>query len=123
MPPTMSGASAEPSVMTCLNRIFQAEMAGIHRYLYFSFMIMGHSRIPIQKWFRAQAAESMDHAVEVGEKITALGGHPKLEPSMVDEPRQHSLDEILELSLRHEIEALELYKELVGLAGNDIALE
>jgi bacterioferritin len=123
MPQSASPASTEPRVMACLDRIFQAEMSGIHRYLQFSFMIMGHSRIPIQKWFRAQAAESMDHAVEIGEKITALGGQPKLEPATVDEPGQHSLDDILEKSLGAEVAALELYKELVRLAGDDIALE
>ena len=32
-----------------LNQIFQAEMSGIIRYLHYSFMIMGHNRIPIQK--------------------------------------------------------------------------
>jgi bacterioferritin len=123
MPQTASPASPESRLMACLNRIFQAEMAGIHRYLQFSFTIMGHSRIPIQKWFREQAAESMNHAVEIGEKITALGGYPKLEPSTVDEPAQHSIDDVLERSLRHEVAALELYKELVRLAGDDIALE
>jgi bacterioferritin len=123
MPQTGPPTPASPSVMACLDRIFQAEMSGIHRYLQFSFMIMGHSRIPIQKWFRAQAAESMDHAVEIGEKITALGGHPKLGASTIDEPVQDSLDAILEKSLAHEVAALQLYKELVRLAGEDIALE
>jgi bacterioferritin len=122
MPPMASSPSFD-RVMACLNKIFQAEMAGIHSYLHFSFMIMGHNRIPIQKWFREQAAESMTHAVEVGEKITALGGYPRLQPSAVDEPSTHALDDILEKSLSHEVEALELYKELARLAGDDIALE
>jgi bacterioferritin len=121
--PQTGAQTADPTVMACLDRIFQAEMSGIHRYLQFSFMIMGHSRIPIQKWFRAQAVESMNHAIEIGEKITALGGHPALGASTTDEPIQHSLDDILERSLRHEMAALDLYKELVRLAGNDIALE
>jgi bacterioferritin len=122
MPPTAPSPNTD-RVMDCLNKIFQAEMAGIHRYLHFSFMIMGHNRIPIQKWFREQATESMTHAVEIGEKITALGGYPKHEPARVDEPTTHALDDILEKSLSHEVEALELYKELARLAGDDIALE
>ena len=69
---------ANPQVMKCLLQIFQNEMAGIMRYLHYSFMIMGHNRIPIQKWFRDQAIESMDHSVLIGEKITSLGGHPPL---------------------------------------------
>lgn len=123
MPQTASPTSADPSVMACLNKIFQAEMAGIHRYLQYSFTIMGHNRIPIQKWFREQAAESMDHAVEIGEKITALGGQPKPAPQTVDELGKVSLNDVLEKSLSHEAAALELYKELARLAGDDIALE
>jgi len=123
MSQTQSPTSADPGVMSCLNKIFQAEMSGIHRYLQLSFTIMGHSRIPIQKWFREQAAESMDHAIAIGEKITALGGHPKLELSTVDEPGTLSLNDSLERSLRHEAAALALYMELARLAGDDIALE
>ncbi len=37
---------------------------------------MGHSRIPIQKWFRDHATESIQQAILVGEKITSLGGDP-----------------------------------------------
>jgi len=120
---TASRSGSEASVIACLNKIYQAEMSGIHRYLQLSFTIMGHNRIPIQKWFREQAAESMTHAVEIGEKITALGGQPKLEPVTVSEPGKHSVNDILEKSLRHERVALQLYKELVRLAGDDIALE
>jgi bacterioferritin len=109
--------------LNCLNKIFQSEMSGIARYLHYSFMIMGHNRIPIQKWFRDQAQEAMDHAVIIGEKITALGGHPPLVLAKVEESDNHNVDIILKESLQFEEEALELYKELVKLAGDDIALE
>lgn len=118
-----SPTQASPAVLECLQQIFQAEMAGIHRYLHYSFMVMGHNRIPIQKWFRDQATESMDHAVTIGEKITALGGHPPLLSHPVEETNQHSIDAILEESLTHELQGLEHYKTLVRLAGDDIALE
>jgi bacterioferritin len=116
------GSSNE--VMDCLAEIFQAEMSGIHRYLHYSFMIMGHNRIPIQKWFRDQADESTAHAVTIGEKITSLGGHPPLVPAFdIKESNKHSVDAILKESLTHEEESLVLYKKLVVLAGDDIALE
>jgi bacterioferritin len=115
--------TANREVVECLNRIFQAEMAGIMRYLHYSFMIMGHNRIPIQKWFRDQANESMGHAVVVGEKITSLGGHPPMVSARIEETNVHSVDAILKESLTFEREGLELYKKLVSLAGDDIALE
>jgi bacterioferritin len=116
-------ALASKEVLNCLNRIFQAEMAGIIRYLHYSFMIMGHNRIPIQKWFRDQATESSQHAITIGEKITSYGGHPPMISAKVEESNQHGVHAILEESLRHEMDSLELYKELVRLSGDDIALE
>jgi len=115
--------SASPEVMECLTQIFQAEMAGIIRYLHYSFMIMGHNRIPIQKWFREQAQESMTHSTTIGEKITSLGGHPPLVSGRVEESNIHSVDQILEESLKFEEETLNLYRKLVKISGEDIALE
>ncbi len=109
--------------LECLNKIFQAEMAGVFRYLHYSFMIMGHNRIPIQKWFRDQANESQAHAIAIGEKITALGGHPAMTSAPILETNRHSVHELLEESMHFELEGLALYKELVKLAGDDIALE
>lgn len=113
----------QKAIMTCLNKLFQSEMAGVMRYMHYSFMIMGHNRIPIQKWFREQAQESMDHATTIGEKITALGGHPPLISGQIEESNIHSVDQILQESLKFEEETLSHYKELVSLSGDDIALE
>ncbi|MDZ4678460.1 MAG: ferritin-like domain-containing protein [Oligoflexia bacterium] len=115
--------STSKEVMKCLQEILQAEMAGIMRYLHYSFMIMGHNRIPIQKWFRDQASESMMHAVAVGEKITSFGGHPPSFSAEMKESNVHSINAMLEESLSFELEGLALYKKLVALAGDDIALE
>lgn len=113
------------NVISLLSEIYQAEMAGISRYLHFSFMIMGHNRIPIQSWFRKNAQESMQHAIEIGEKITSLGGHPPMVSSRVEENHLHTVSQLLEESLKSEEKALELYKRLAGMASElgDIALE
>jgi Bacterioferritin (cytochrome b1) len=113
------------AILTCLNKIYQEEMGGINRYLHYSFMIMGYNRIPIQKWFRDQANESMGHAIVAGEKITSLGGHPTHKVSEVPETKSHQIDDILKESLTFEQRGLELYTELVHLAVEvkDIAIE
>lgn len=110
-------------IIDCLSKIFQAEMAGVVRYLHYSFMIMGHNRIPIQKWFRDQAQEATAHTIEVGELITSYGGHPPMISAKVEESNKHGVDQLLKESLVFEEETLNLYKELVTLAGDDIALE
>ncbi len=110
-------------VMSCLTKIFEAEMSGVIRYLHYSFMIMGHNRIPIQKWFRDRANESQAHAIIIGEKITSLGGHPPSVSANFEETNRHGVHDILTESLSFEVQALNLYKELVKLSHEDIALE
>lgn len=112
-------------ILDTLDAIFQSEMSGVVRYLHYSFMIMGHNRIPIQKWLRDQATESMNHAIVIGEKITALGGHPPVLTAEIKESNVHTVDQILQESLDFETKALEQYKKLVKLAvaADDIALE
>jgi bacterioferritin len=113
------------AILDCLQSLYHAEMEGVMRYLHYSFMIMGHNRIPIQKWFRDQANESMAHALALGEKMTALGGHPSMESVKVEETNNHSINALLTESLHFETVGLGLYKELVKLATDDgdIALE
>lgn len=120
-----SGSSSNKEVIDCLNRIYQAEMSGVSRYLHYSFMIMGHNRIPIQKWFRDNAMEGITHAVLVGEKITSLGGHPTMVVPNVPETNSHAVNDLLKDVLNFEQKTTELYKELVQLAmeREDIALE
>jgi bacterioferritin len=125
--PSKSKSKSEHSehkeALAVLSEIFQAEMSGIIRYLHYSFMIMGHNRIPIQKWFRDRATESSQHAIEIGEKITSLGGHPPVVTASMEETNRHSVHDLLQETLRFEEESLELYKNLVAISGYDIALE
>ena len=77
----MSSRSSELSneqVIATLNEILELELAGVVRYMHYSFMIFGHHRIPITAWLRAQSNEAMAHAAQAGEHITSLGGQPSL---------------------------------------------
>ena len=105
------------AVVASLNRILELELAGVVRYLHYSFMVFGHSRIPISSWLRAQADESRAHAVLVGEHITSIGGHPSLKIGPLLETHKHSINDILTEAHAHESEALEEYRKLLGLVG------
>jgi len=100
-------------VVETLNRILELELAGLVRYLHYSFMIFGHNRIPIVAWLRGQADESQAHAVQAGEHITNLGGHPSLRIGALLETHKHNVDEILREALKHEEEGLEEYRKLL----------
>jgi bacterioferritin len=107
-----------------LNRILELELAGVVRYMHYSFMIFGHNRIPIVAWLREQGTESNAHAVLAGEHITALGGHPSLKIGSLLETHQHDVNEILKEAHEHEKEGLNAYYDLLKLAeGNSVLLE
>lgn len=112
------------AVVAVLNKILEAELAGVVRYTHYSFMVYGFSRIPIVKWLREQADESLLHAQEAGEYVTTLGGHPSLGIGKLLESETHDIATILRESLEHEQSALALYVELLGLVeGRNIMLE
>lgn len=130
MPKTPDAPSAaEPAIdrdaaLTVLNRILELELAGVVRYLHYSFMIFGHNRIPICAWLRQQSSESTAHAVLAGEHVTSLGGHPSLRIGTLLETHKHSVDDILKEAVDHEHEGLAEYRKLLVLAqGRSILLE
>jgi len=111
-------------VVATLNRLLEAELAGVVRYTHYSFLVFGFSRIPIVSWLRAQANESLAHAHLVGEWVTTLGGHPSLAIGPLLETHQHDIGAMLRESLETEGRALDLYRELLGLVeGGSIAIE
>jgi bacterioferritin len=118
------GKTDGEAVVRTLNQILELELAGLVRYLHYSFMIFGHGRIPIVAWLRAQADESQAHATLAGEHITNLGGHPSLKIGALLETHKHNVDEIFSEALEHEWLGLEEYRKLLALvAGKSIMLE
>lgn len=107
-----------------LNRIMEAELAGVVRYTHYALMIFGFNRIPIVSWMKANAAEGLDHAHRAGEMVTLLGGHPSLKIGALLETEKHDMTDILRESLAHESEALNIYYELNDIvAGKSVLLE
>ncbi len=111
-------------VVDQLNKILECELAGVVRYTHYSLMVFGHNRIPIVKWLRDQATESLNHASQAGEHITTLDGHPSLKIGKLIETEKHSLNDILKESLDHEESQLQnLYGLLKMVEGQSVFLE
>jgi bacterioferritin len=98
-----------------LRSLMEFELAGVVRYTHYALMITGPNRIPIVDFFKAQATESLLHAQQVGEILTGLEGHPSLQIAPMEETYQHSVKDILQESLAHEKNALEMYKKLLDI--------
>ena len=45
----------QAAIVAVLNRLLEAELAGVVRYTHYSFLVFGFGRIPIVSWLRAQA--------------------------------------------------------------------
>jgi bacterioferritin len=111
-------------VVAVLNRLLEAELAGVVRYTHYSFLVFGFGRIPIVSWLREQADESLLHAQQVGEWITTLGAYPSLAIGPLLDSHKHDIAAILRESLETEGAALALYRELLEhVAGRSVALE
>jgi bacterioferritin len=117
-------SKSDQHVVAILNRILELELAGVVRYTHYSFMVFGHSRIPIVSWLRGQASESQAHAILAGEHITSMGGHPSLTIGSLLETHQHSINEILDEAYSHEEEGLNEYRKLLeAVRDKSIMLE
>ena len=107
-----------------LNEIMEYELAGVVRYTHYSLMITGPYRLPIVEFLKEQANESLMHAQQAGELLTGLDGHPSQKIAKIEETHKHSIKDILEESLAHEIHALNLYKNLLEIVeGESVYLE
>ncbi len=73
------------AVNPILNEIMKAELAGVVRYTHYSLVITGPTRLPLVDFMKAQAAESLLHAQQVGEILTGLGGHPEQGIARIEE--------------------------------------
>ena len=111
-------------VVAILNRLLEAELAGVVRYTHYSFLVFGFGRIPIVSWLRAQADESLIHAQQVGEWITTLGAYPSLAIGPLLDSHKTASAAMLRQSLDTERQALGLYRELLdAVADASVALE
>ena len=105
-------------VCDILNEIMEYELAGVVRYTHSSMMVSGPYRLPIVTFLKEQASESLLHAQLAGEKIAGLDGHPSQKIARIEETNRHTIKDILEESLQHELHALNLYKKLLTAVEN-----
>ncbi len=120
----MLNESDRAKAIDILNKIMEAELAGVVRYTHYSLMVFGYNRIPIVSWLKGNAEEGLVHAARAGEMVTMLGGHPSLGIGPLLETEKHDIGDILRESLATEREAVEMYYELMRtVEGKSVILE
>ena len=63
-------------IISLLDDVVKYELCGVVKYTHFALMVTGPNRISLDKFFKEQASESLEHAQRAGELLTGLGGHP-----------------------------------------------
>ena len=80
--------------ISLLNNILEYELAGVVKYTHFALMVTGPNRLTLDKFFKGQASESLDHAQQAGELLTGLGGHPSQKIPKIEETNKHSINDL-----------------------------
>jgi bacterioferritin len=120
----MTKSMDEKAVVEILNAILEMEMGGALRYTHYSFIVFGHSRIPIVSWLRDQASQSITHAHEAGDLITTYGGYPSLKVGNPFSSQGKSIDAMLGDILEYEKSGVAIYEKLLSeVEGRHVALE
>ena len=105
---------ANEQLLTALNEVLRMEYGAVIQYAQHHFLVRGHDRILFGNFFDANSKEAHLHALNLGNKIVALGGAPTTKPAPVQEATQ--LHEMLLQDLAMERRALVAYTQAWELA-------
>ena len=72
------------AAVVILNKILEAELAGVVRYTHYSFMVYGFGRIPIVKWLREQADERRASAASEHPPLAGIAFESEIPQKLVD---------------------------------------
>jgi bacterioferritin len=108
------------NVIEELNKALSLELAGNIQYLQHSFLVRGLHREVYKSFFAKRADECQSHAALLGEKISALGGMPTVEPAPIRQAWE--LEEMLQQDLELETDAVNAYNDALAVAEDDVAL-
>lgn len=98
-----------------LNDVLSWELAGIIQNLNHSALITGVRRLEFGSMFKANSSENHDHAEQLAERISALGGVPTVEPAKIRQAT--TLEAMLEASLALEEDAMTAWQAALEASG------
>ena len=115
------------TLIEALNEVQEWELTGVIQYMQHGLLISGLWRLSYRSFFMEMSEEAHGHMQLVGDKITALGGVPSVEPKLVKQAT--NLRQMIEQDIELEVAALVAYQrardaaEALGLAPQVYWLE
>jgi len=108
-------ASAELKEM--LNKAIAREIQVSVQYMWQHVEVVGVKGVAVQGKFKETAIAEMKHAEKIAERLWYLAPTPTTKPSPVEVGK--SLKEFLELDAKAEVEAIEMYRQIVEMAQKE----
>jgi bacterioferritin len=98
-----------------LNKAIAREIQVSIQYMWQHIEVVGVKGIAVQDKFQQTAIAEMKHAEKIAERLWYLGGTPTTKPAPIEVGK--SMKEFLELDAKAEVEAIEMYREIIELAN------
>jgi bacterioferritin len=87
------------------------------QYMWQHVQVVGVKAVAVQDKFKETAIEEMKHAEKIAERLWYLGGTPTTKPTPITVGK--TLKEFLELDTKAEVEAVEMYRQIIQLATKE----
>jgi len=87
------------------------------QYMWQHVQVMGVKAVAVQDKFKETAIDEMKHAEKIAERLWYLGGTPTTKPTQITVGK--TLKEFLELDTQAEVEAVEMYRQIIQLATKE----
>jgi bacterioferritin len=100
-----------------LNKAIAREMQVSIQYMWQHVQVMGVKGVAVQDRFKQTAIAEMKHAEKIAERLWYLGGTPTTKPSAIEVGE--GLKAFLELDTKAEVEAIEMYQEIIEMAAKE----
>lgn len=117
-------AADRETVIKILNEALATEIVCVLRYKHHYFMAEGLNAEPVAQEFLEHANDEQQHADQIAQRITQLGGKPNLSPdglltrSHSEYVEGESLREMIEENLVAERIAIDSYREIIQYLGD-----
>jgi bacterioferritin len=100
-----------------LNQAVAREIQVSVQYMWQHVQVMGVKAVAVQDTFKQTAISEMKHAEKIAERLWYLGGTPTTKPAAIVVGT--SLREFLELDTKAEVEAIEMYRQIIEMATKE----
>jgi bacterioferritin len=100
-----------------LNKAIAREIQVSIQYMWQHIQVVGVKGVAVQDKFQQTAIVEMKHAEKIAERLWYLGGTPTTKPAPIEVGK--SMKEFLELNTKAEVEAIEMYREIIELANKE----